>query len=522
MSNFLIQCPCCGTFTQASTSIFAKKNIKCSCGNIINVKRDRQKSVKCQHCGNIVIYDQSKGFNFDCPVCHKKVLGEESTSKNVDITCPTCSCTINVSKGASACVCPLCDSEIDVQKEITKKSMQKEGIISIIKYEGPNDVFVWKYPVEDFNLGSQLIVHESQEAVFYKDGQALDSFRSGRYTLSTDSLPILSKIYSLPSGGKDPFHTAVYFVNLTTQLGVKWGTDSKIRMFDPVSGLHIELGACGQFNIRVNEARKLLIKLVGTTNEFKQSDIFSGDTTIGGMTGKFKALIVSKVKANLAKAIRENDINILEVDEHIDELSEILKNKINEILVEYGLIMPEFFITTIVTPDDDPNFKKMKEQHAERYLRVQQERILQAEAEAAQARKLVEARTHAQEEVIAAQASAEAYRLQAEAEAQEMRMKGYTYEQETKRQVGVAMASNESSGAGAATGIVGNMVGLGVGLGVMGEVAGTVKETLSHTPAPQGSTWECPNCHVSRLGLRLWCKEYNNSVLSKLWIKKTK
>ncbi len=496
MANFLIQCPCCGTFNKASTSLFAKKNIKCSCGNIINVKKDKLKSVRCQHCQNIVVYDQSKGFNAECPVCHEKIISEGSISKTVDVTCPTCFCTLTVSKSLTTCECPLCDTIVDVQKEMAKNKMQEEGAISVIKYEGPNDVFVWKHPVENFNLGSQLIVHESQVAVFFKDGQALDTFKAGRYTLSTDSLPLLSKLYQIPTGGKDPFYSEIYFVNLTTQLGIKWGTDSKVRMFDPISGLHIELGACGQFNICVSDARRLLIKVVGTTTGLTQNEIFSGDASIAGMTGKFKALIINKVKTNLAKSIRENDINILEVDEHLDELSEILKNKINEVLVEYGLMMPEFFITSIVTPDDDPNFRKLKEQHAERYLLVQQERIRQAEAEAAQARKLVEARTQAQEEIIAAQASAEAYRLQAEAEAQEMRMKGYTYEQETKRQIGVAMASNESGGTAAASSIVNNMVGLGVGLGVMGEVAGTVRESLSPESQPQTQSWECPSCHT--------------------------
>ena len=64
----------------------------------------------------------------------------------------------------------------------------KTNLASIIKYEGDNKTFIWKHPVEDFNLGSQLIVHESQEAIFFKDGQALDSFGPGRYTLETQQL----------------------------------------------------------------------------------------------------------------------------------------------------------------------------------------------------------------------------------------------------------------------------------------------------------------------------------------------
>ena len=60
-------------------------------------------------------------------------------------------------------------------------------LYDVIKYEGDNDTIIWKYPIEDFNLGSQLIVHESQEAIFFMDGQALDSFGPGKYTLETDN-----------------------------------------------------------------------------------------------------------------------------------------------------------------------------------------------------------------------------------------------------------------------------------------------------------------------------------------------
>lgn len=67
-------------------------------------------------------------------------------------------------------------------------------IASIIKYEGDNNTFIWKSPIEDFNSMTQLIVHENQEAIFFKDGQALDTFGAGRYTLETGNIPKLNKI----------------------------------------------------------------------------------------------------------------------------------------------------------------------------------------------------------------------------------------------------------------------------------------------------------------------------------------
>ena len=369
-----------------------------------------------------------------------------------------------------------------------------EKIIDIIKYEGSNDVLIYKHPITDFNLGTQLIVHESQEAVFFKDGKAEESFGPGRHTLETNNLPRVTKNLNEMAGGKF-FHAEVYFINLTTELGVKWGTDSKIRMYDPISGLHLEIGACGTFNVRVNDGRKLLIKVVGTTNGFEQKEVFG---SIGYMVnqsvGQFRGLIVSKVKSFLGKAIRENDIDILEVDEHIDELSEILRVQINEVLDEYGLVMPEFFITNIATPDDDPNFKKLKEQHAARFLKVQEQRIRKAELEAAQEADVVAAQTGAKVKVISAQAEAEAYKLKAEAEAAEMKMKGYTYSEETSRIVGKAAAENESGGgmSNVASDIVKTGVGLGVGVQVAGKVIDAVKPAVTNIV---DNTWECPSCH---------------------------
>ena len=369
-----------------------------------------------------------------------------------------------------------------------------DKIIDIIKYEGGNDVLIYKHPKTDFNLGTQLIVHESQEAVFFKDGKAQESFGPGRHTLETNNLPRVTKHLNEMAGG-NVFHAEVYFINLTTELGVKWGTDSKIRMYDPISGLHLEIGACGTFNIKVSDGRKLLVKVVGTTNGFEQKEIFgSVGYMVNQSVGQFRGLIVSKVKSYLAKAIRENDIDILEVDEHIDELSEILRKQVNEVLDEYGLEMPEFFITNIATPDDDPNFRKLKEQHAARYLKVQEQRIRKAELEAAQEADVVAAETGAKVKVITAQAEAEAYKLQAEAEAAEMKMKGYTYSEETTRIVGKAAAENESGGG--VSSVASDVVKAGVGIGVGVQVAGKVMEAVKPAVSNIGdNTWECPVCH---------------------------
>jgi len=91
-------------------------------------------------------------------------------------------------------------------------------IADIIKYEGDNSTFIWKHHSEDFNMFSQLIVHESQEAIFFRDGQALDLFPAGRYTLDSQNIPLLGRLLNRLTGDQSPFHCEVYFINTTLQL----------------------------------------------------------------------------------------------------------------------------------------------------------------------------------------------------------------------------------------------------------------------------------------------------------------
>ena len=393
--------------------------------------------------------------------------------------------------------------------------------ISVIKYEGSNEVLAHKHPKEDFTIGSQLIVHESQEALFFRDGKALDLFTAGRHTLVTNNIPLVRDLMKLGTGGENVFHAEIYFINMVTQMGIRWGTDSKVRLFDPASGLNIEIGASGNFNLRVVDSRKLILKLVGTTEGLIQSEVAGDGLSYGN--SMFKALINNRVKSNLARIIKEENLNILEIDAYMDVLSEKLRLEINETLVEYGLFMPEFYVTSIVTPDDDPNFARLKQQFADKTLKVREEEIRRAEAEAAQGRKIVEAQTEAQLKqvnaqgeadalMIKAKAEADAYKMQAEAEAEEMKMKGYTYRDETARQVGLeAMQNGITGGSGSAGGgTVNDIAGLGVTLGAMGGVMNMTKEALNPIMGDSqkigegvgdvisgkdaASTWNCPSC----------------------------
>ena len=409
-------------------------------------------------------------------------------------------------------------------------------IADVIKYEGDNSTFIWKHPTEDFNSLTQLIVHESQEAIFFMNGQALDLFGPGRYTLETQNIPQIGKFLNRATGGETPFHCEVYFINKTVQMAVKWGTDSKVRYLDPNYGIPLEIGACGEMNLTVSDSRKLLIKLVGTTNGIAWGDNGTGFTK--SLQNSFRPLISTAVKANLANAIKAQNINILEIDSNLESLSEMLRQTVIGGFEEYGLTIPQLYITNVLLPENDPNFKKMKELHTISF----QTRVIQAEtlvksvqadadAEMVAARRKVElerqltetevAKREAERDLIRAQTEAQAAKMAGFAEAEIMQAKGYNQKDVLQAEVQKAYAEGLGnmtiSGGG---GVAGEMIGLGVGMAAAGAVAPQIGEMFKGVSAPTTAApaanepeAKCAKCGATLPANAKFCLECGEKVV---------
>lgn len=389
-------------------------------------------------------------------------------------------------------------------------------IAEIIKYEGDNSTFIWKHPCEDFNNLTQLIVHESQEAIFFLNGQALDLFGAGRYTLETQNIPKLGKYLNHTTGGDTPFHCEVYFINKTVQMAIKWGTDSKIRFIEPSMGIPLEIGACGEMNLEVSDSRLLLLKLVGTMNGIAWGDSGAGFTK--SIQNCFRPLISNAVKAHLTGAIKSQNINILEIDENLETLSEVLRESIVPGFEEYGLTIPQFYISNVALPENDPNFRRLRELHTVSF----QTRMIQAEAlvktahadaeasvvaaerKAALERQTTEteiARRAAERDVIRAQAEAQASKIAGMAEAEVMAAKGYTQRDVLAADVQKAYAEGIGNMTinGSGGGVAGDMIGIGVGMAAAGAVAPQLGEMFKgfaptvSSETPESGT-KCAKC----------------------------
>lgn len=224
------------------------------------------------------------------------------------------------------------------------------AIIDVIKYNGGPDVFAWRYPSEEIGTWSQLIVNESQEAILFKGGRALDVFQSGRHKLDTANIPLFNKIVNIPFGKKTPFAAEIWFINKVYSLDIKWGTATPIQLQDPKYNVFLPLRSYGQFGIRISDSQKFLTSLVGTLPTFDK------DT----MTKFFRGMFLTKVKDAISTYLVTKKISVLEINSFLEELSDELKDKMLPILSQYGIELINFYVNDINVPENDTAVIQLK------------------------------------------------------------------------------------------------------------------------------------------------------------------
>ncbi|MBQ7151180.1 MAG: SPFH domain-containing protein [Synergistaceae bacterium] len=240
------------------------------------------------------------------------------------------------------------------------------AILQIVQWDdnlNSNDVLAWRYvdrknPSKSEELGNwtQLIVRENQEAILFRDGQALDLFRAGRHSLSTENIPFLRRLINLPTGGESAFKASVWFVNKVNLLDVKWGTPTPILLRDPEYQIPIYVRAFGQFGLRVSESRQFVLKLAGNKNELTRNDL----------TEYFKGLILSRMGDMISTYIAHKKITIFEINSYLEDMSNEAVEKIRNEFQQYGIEPLNFYFGSVNVQDDDEGIKKLKAAMSER------------------------------------------------------------------------------------------------------------------------------------------------------------
>jgi len=212
--------------------------------------------------------------------------------------------------------------------------------IEVIEWlDQTSNTLVYRFPVKDQEIknGAQLIVRESQSAVFVLEGQIADQFPPGRYSIDGGNTPILSKLGAWKYGFNSPFKAEVYFVNTKQFTDLKWGTPNPVMMRDTDFGM-VRLRAFGIYSMRVADPKAFIKDIAGTNAHFVTEDI----------EGQLKRTLVS----GFSDALAESKIAALDLASNYDELSKFTRDKLSEEFKSFGLELIKFVVENISLPQE--------------------------------------------------------------------------------------------------------------------------------------------------------------------------
>jgi membrane protease subunit (stomatin/prohibitin family) len=307
------------------------------------------------------------------------------------------------------------------------------AVIDIVKWDGSDNELAWKFhapgadrPSQELATWTQLIVNQSQEAMLVHQGQYEGPFAAGRHTLSTENLPVLRELFSLPFGKRSPFTAEVWFVNRSIPLDITWDFGEPMLLNDPEHGIPLSVTASGQYGVAIEHTKKFLVQMVGTKATFERSKL----------QDYLRGVLVTRAKTLVAKYLVEKRISILNLPAMLSDISDALKKEVDGEVARYGLRVDSFFMTSVGPVENDPGVMSLRSaMNAKRAREVQ----------------------------------------------------GFTYQQERSLDVLESAAKNEGSAGSVMGSGIGLGVGLNVG-GAIGNAMGSVANHMggNGVPAAQG------------------------------------
>lgn len=215
----------------------------------------------------------------------------------------------------------------------------KKQFIEVIDWTEPRDgILAFRFPVADNEIkdGARLTVRDSQVALFVEQGKPADVFGPGLYTLTTENLPVLTKLKSWPYGFKSPFKAEVYFFSLRQQLGQRWGTPAPITVRDKEFGA-VQLRMFGIFSYHLSDVPTFYREISGTRELYTRDDL--------------NQQLVGHIAGAVATAFAQSGVPFLDLAANQAELAAKVRAGLQEAAAKLGVTLDTFVIENISLPE---------------------------------------------------------------------------------------------------------------------------------------------------------------------------
>jgi len=225
--------------------------------------------------------------------------------------------------------------------------------IRTVESKSSNDYLIWKYPNREIEVGSQVIVNESEEALLFENGQLIEILHAGRHEIESGNIPGMDGIIRRSIGNNSPIKIDVWFVSKVVSTDYKWGVQLQVK--DNTHQLIVPVGSYGSILLRIEDPASLVLQVVGKKKEMSKEEL--KDFLMPSIERSLKEYIAEKIK--------EGTLDVFNIETILVEASNQTKDSLEVLFERFGLKVIEFFIQGIEVIGDNPEYKKIKESLAD-------------------------------------------------------------------------------------------------------------------------------------------------------------
>ena len=220
--------------------------------------------------------------------------------------------------------------------------------ISTIQNESNTDYLLWKSPINTITLGSQIIVHENEEALLFENGQLLTIFKAGRHLIESGNIPFVEGLIASSFKGGNPIKIEIWFANKVASFDYKWGTRLQIK--DNTYGLILPMTSYGSYALKIQDAASLIVQLVGRNQSLSKDELKQ----------KLVPLLVRNLKEVIADTIIDDKADIFTISTELKNISKNVLNSLTEEFNRFGLNLFDFYIESLEVDERCEEYKKLK------------------------------------------------------------------------------------------------------------------------------------------------------------------